>query len=132
MPPTVKSHRSASGRPAVIVAATPRAFRERFRNPVQEKTVFRLYITGTTPLSCRAVANIRLLCDEHLFGRYDLDVIDIYQQPDEAFEQQIIAVPTLIKQFPYPARRIVGDLSNREHVLSVLNLLSEPSHPARA
>jgi circadian clock protein KaiB len=77
----------------------------------------RLYITGTTPRSTQAVANIRSLCEEYLQGRYDLEVIDIYQQPTEAVDEQIIAAPTLVKSLPAPARRLIGDLSSRDRVI---------------
>jgi len=87
-----------------------------------EKYVLRLYIAGTTPHSRRAITNIRSLCEEHLTGRYDLEVIDIYQQPAEASGRQIIAVPTLIKELPIPTKRMVGDLSNRDRVLVALDL----------
>lgn len=132
MSATVKTRRNSSARSKAIVKATSQAFEEHFRNPVRETYVLRLYITGTTPRSCMAVANIRAICEEHLPGRHDLEVIDIYQQPDEATAQQIIAAPTLIKQFPHPPRRMVGDLSNRERVLSVLNLRSTSPKPAHA
>lgn len=124
MTATVKTRRKSSARSKAIVRASSRAFEEHFRNPARETYVLRLYITGTTPRSCMAVANIRSICEEHLAGRHDLEVIDIYQQPDEASAQQIIAAPTLIKQFPHPPKRLVGDLSDRERVLSILNLAS--------
>ena len=82
----------------------------------------RLYVTGTTTRSTQAVANIRALCEEYLPGRYDLEVIDIYQQPTQAADQQIIAAPTLIKTLPEPPRRLIGDLSNRDRVLVGLDL----------
>ncbi|MGC4072810.1 MAG: circadian clock KaiB family protein [Nibricoccus sp.] len=87
-----------------------------------QRYVLKLYVTGTTPRSAQAVANIRALCDEHLVGRYDLEVVDIYQQPGEASGAQIIAAPTLVKQFPAPAKRMVGDLSNRARVMLGLDL----------
>ena len=82
----------------------------------------RLYVTGTTARSTQAVANIRNLCEEYLPGRYDLEVVDICQQPMEAIEEQIIAAPTLIKTLPKPARRLIGDLSNRDRVIVGLDL----------
>jgi len=84
--------------------------------------VLRLYVAGTTPRSTRAVANIKKICEEHLKGRYDLQVIDIYQQPVLAEGEQIVAVPTLVKMLPGPLRRIIGDLSDRERVLIGLDL----------
>jgi circadian clock protein KaiB len=82
----------------------------------------RLYITGTTSRSAQAIANIRSLCEEYLTGHYDLEVIDIYQQPTEAAKEQIIAAPTLVKELPTPPRRLIGDLSNRGKVILGLNL----------
>jgi circadian clock protein KaiB len=82
----------------------------------------RLYVTGTTARSTQAVANIRTLCEEYLQGRYDLEVVDIYQQPGEARDQQIIAAPTLVKTLPMPPKRLIGDLSNRDRVLVGLEL----------
>jgi circadian clock protein KaiB len=82
----------------------------------------RLYITGTTTRSSQAISNIRALCDEFLPGHYDLEVVDIYQQPTEAAKEQIIAAPTLIKQLPIPPKRLIGDLSDRDKVMVGLSL----------
>ena len=84
--------------------------------------VLRLYIAGTTPASSRSVANLRAICEKHLQGRYDLVVVDVFQQPTLARDEQIIAVPTLIKHSPLPVRRIVGDLANEHRVLAGLDL----------
>src|SRR5688572_12072724 len=84
--------------------------------------VLRLYVTGSTPRSARAIQNIRAICEKHLQGRYDLEVIDIHQQPVLARGEQIIAAPTLIKKLPAPLRKVVGDLSNSERVLMGLDL----------
>jgi circadian clock protein KaiB len=85
--------------------------------------VLRLYVTGMTPRSERAVRNLQAICDEYLEGRYDLDVIDIYQQPVLTRGEQIVAAPTLIKKLPLPMRRIIGDMSDRERVLLGLDLV---------
>jgi circadian clock protein KaiB len=90
--------------------------------PGPEKYVLRLYVTGMTPRSTQAIARIKAVCEERLQGRYELEVIDIYQQPELAKGEQIIATPTLIKKLPSPLRRIVGDLSNKERVLLGLDL----------
>lgn len=82
----------------------------------------RLYVTGLTPCSVQAIANLKRICTEHLEGRYLLEVIDLYQQPERAREAQIIAAPTLIKELPAPLRRIIGDLADRERVLVALDL----------
>ncbi len=84
--------------------------------------MLRLYVTGTTARSARAIANARRACETHLAGRYDLAVVDIYQHPEAAQEHQIIAVPTLVRLLPVPLRRLVGDLSNNERVLAGLEI----------
>jgi circadian clock protein KaiB len=89
-----------------------------------------LYVTGTTARSLQAVANLRALCEEHLAGRYELEVIDMYQQPGQAAVGQIIAAPTLIKKFPAPLIRMVGNLANREQLLVKLNLAAASSGAA--
>ncbi len=81
-----------------------------------------LYVAGQSPRSVSAIANIKRICEEHLQGRYELEVIDLYQQPQLALGEQIIAVPTLIRKVPPPLRRIIGDLSNTERVLVGLDL----------
>ena len=86
------------------------------------KYVLRLYINGSTLKSKLAVKNIKQVCEQHLKGRYDLEVIDIYQQPNLARDEQIVAVPTLIKQLPRPLRRLIGDLSDHNKVLFGLDL----------
>ena len=88
----------------------------------QDRYVLRLYVTGMTPRSTQAFAAIKALCEEHLQGRYDLEVIDIYQHPQLAKDEQIIAVPTLVKKLPEPLRRLIGDLSDTERVLLGLDL----------
>ena len=92
--------------------------------PVSDSVyVLRLFVTGTTPRSARAISNLRRICDERLHGTYSLEVIDIYQSPQAAKEHQIVAVPTLIKVLPQPLRRIIGDLANLERVLAGLDLI---------
>ena len=92
-------------------------------DPVAPLYVLRLYITGSTPRSARAIENMRRICEEHLAGRYDLEVIDIYQRPEAAREFQLIAAPTLVRLLPEPLRRIIGDLSDLDKVLQGLDLL---------
>ena len=82
----------------------------------------RLFVTGQTPRSLRSIENLRQFCERHFPGRYDLEVVDIYQQPSLASENQIIAAPTLIKRLPLPLRRLVGDFSDHERVFHGLNL----------
>lgn len=85
--------------------------------------VLQLYVTGATPQSARAIANIRKICEKYLEGYYRLDVIDLYQQPQLAKDEQLIAAPTLIKRLPLPVRRMLGDMSKMDRVLAALGLL---------
>ncbi len=84
--------------------------------------VLRLYVTGTTRHSTRAIVNIRKICEEHLQGRYELEIVDISQHPTLVEGEQIIAAPTLIKKLPLPLRRFIGDMSQTERILLGLDL----------
>jgi len=88
-----------------------------------ETYVLRLFITGILPNSVRAVKNINAICEQYLKGRYELEIIDIYQQPSLSLTENIIAVPVLIKKFPLPEERVIGDLSDTKMVLKELNLV---------
>ncbi len=88
----------------------------------QATYVLRLYVSGSTSKSALAVENIKRICEQHLKNRYDLEVIDIYQQPHLARDEQIVAVPTLIKRRPPPVRRLIGDLSDLKKALVALDL----------
>ena len=88
----------------------------------QAHYVLRLYVTGSTPHSARAIVNIRQICEKHLHGRYDLEVVDISQRPTLAKGEQIIAAPTLIKKLPLPLRRFIGDMSQTERILLGLDI----------
>jgi circadian clock protein KaiB len=85
--------------------------------------VLKLYISGMTPRSRRAIDNLQNLCEEHLVGGYDLEIIDIYQQPGLAKGAQIVAAPTLVKSLPLPLRRVIGDLSDPGRILLVLGVV---------
>ncbi len=85
------------------------------------KYILRLYVTGSSANSLKAVANLKKICEEHL-PDYDLEVIDIYKNPDAAREEQIIAAPTLVKKLPKPLRKFVGDLSNTKKILVGLDI----------
>jgi circadian clock protein KaiB len=91
-------------------------------DPGAGRYMLRLYISGMTPRSSSAIASIRALCDTHLRGRYDLEVIDIYQQPELAKEGQVIAVPMLVKELPVPLRRLIGNLVDEDRLLKGLDL----------
>lgn len=88
----------------------------------REAYVLRLYVTGMTARSTRAINAVRSVCDEHLAGRYTLEIIDVYQQPARIREDQVVAIPTLVKSGPSPLRRIIGDMSNRDRLLLGLGL----------
>ncbi len=93
--------------------------------PAGERYVLRLYVTGMTPRSTEAFTSIKKICEEHLHGQYDLEVIDIYQHPALAKDEQIIAVPTLVKQLPSPLRKLIGNLADVDRVLFGLDLRSK-------
>jgi circadian clock protein KaiB len=99
------------------------AFERSLVSPQGKRYVLRLYVTGMTPHSVHAIANVKIICEEHLQGCYELEVVDLYQQPQLAQGEQIIAAPTLIKKLPLPLRRIIGDMSKTERVLVGLDLL---------
>jgi circadian clock protein KaiB len=82
----------------------------------------RLYVAGQTPKSITALANLKMICEEHLSGRYQIEVIDLLERPQLAAGDQILAVPTLVRRLPEPLKRIIGNLSNMERVLVGLDL----------
>lgn len=94
---------------------------------VRAQYVLRLYVTGMTSKSTQAVVNVRELCEKYLAGRFELEVIDIYQQPKLAKGEQIIATPTLIKKLPLPLRKLIGDMSDTEKFLVGIDLKSKNS-----
>ena len=87
-----------------------------------DKYVLRLYVTGLTPRSTRAITCVREVCEQHLAGRYELEIIDVYQQPARITRDQIVAIPTLVKCNPAPQRLLVGDMSNRQRLLYGLGI----------
>ena len=97
-------------------------FEKKIKASLNKKYVLRLYIAGVTPKSTRAIMNIKKICEEHLKGRYELAVIDIYQQPILAKGEQIIAAPTLLKKLPLPLRKFIGDMSDTKKILVGLDL----------
>lgn len=84
--------------------------------------ILKLYVAGLTPRSISALRSVKDICERHLQGRYELEIIDIYEHPSLAKDQQIIAAPTLIKQLPLPLRRLIGDMADQERVLVGLDL----------
>ncbi len=98
------------------------AFELVFGKAGDDRYVLRLYVAGMTPNSLRAIENVKMICREHLEGHYDLEIIDIYQQPILAIEGQIIAAPTLVKEHPPPLRKFIGDMSQIERLLLGLEI----------
>jgi circadian clock protein KaiB len=93
--------------------------------------VLRLYVTGLTPRSVAAVASVKQTCEEHLQGRYELEVVNLYDQPTLAKGEQILAAPTLIKKLPLPLRRIIGDMADTRKLLVGLDLREKETKPER-
>ena len=90
--------------------------------PAGKKYILRLYVSGATARSSRAIENIRRFCEEHLKDRYELEIIDIYQQPELLKHEDVVAAPTLIKELPPPLRKLIGDMSDEEKILIGLNI----------
>ena len=120
-----KSNKTGAQAPLGISA---KAFDRAVAEQPQGRFVLMLYISGMTPRSRRAIDNLQKLCEEHLAGCYDLEIIDIYQQPALAKAQQIIAAPTLVKKLPPPPRRVIGDLNDHGRVLVALGIAPASGH----
>lgn len=117
-----KQHHSKDTTPAAGTQPDAASFESLLQR--HEQYVLRLYVAGMSTRSTDAVHTIQKICSEHLAGRCDLEVIDIYQRPELAKEAQIIAAPSLVKQLPLPLRRLIGNLSDRKRVLLGLALLT--------
>ena len=105
---------------------------ERYLKDLNDRAyVLRLYVAGATPASTRAIANLKALCETNLKGRFQLEVIDIFQQPELARGAQLIAAPTLVKRLPPPLRKFIGDLSDLEGKLFGLDVLPKAGKPPR-
>jgi circadian clock protein KaiB len=100
--------------------AAPKAWQARAKT---DTFLLRLYVAGQTPKSMAAFANLKKICEEHLAGRYKIEVVDLLENPHLARGDQILAIPTLVRKLPEPVRKIIGDLSNTERVLIGLDLL---------
>jgi circadian clock protein KaiB len=111
----VKKKRKPTG-----LGVSARTFERAAAQDVEGPFVLKLYVSGMTPRSRRAITNLQRLCDEFLAGRHALEIIDIYQQPALAKAAQIVAAPTLVKSLPLPLRRLIGDLSDPGRLLLVL------------
>jgi len=92
------------------------------RTGVRRTWRLRLYVAGQTPKSITALANLKRLCEDHLAGRYKIDVVDLQKQPQLARRDEIVVIPTLVRQLPPPLRKIIGDLSNQQKVLVGLDV----------
>ncbi len=109
---------------ALGLASSAQAFERAIAEAPTGHFVLRLYVSGMTPRSRQAIDNIRRLCDEHLAGRYDLEIIDIYQQPALVKDSQVIAAPTLVKKLPLPVRKVIGDMADPGRVMVVLGIVA--------
>jgi circadian clock protein KaiB len=122
-----KAARTDSRRRPRLVPAKPRSSTKALeklagKRRSDTKYELRLYIAGMTPRSSRAIANVRRICEEHMAGRYDLEIVDLYQNPVLSKGEQIVAVPTLIKKLPTPLRKFIGDMSDTARILVGLDL----------
>ncbi len=106
--------------------APPRKRASRARKAKPETYMLRLYVAGQTPRCVTAFANLKKICEEHLAGQYQIEVIDLLQNPKLAQGDQILAIPTLVRKLPEPVRKIIGDLSNTERVLVGLDVVPGP------
>lgn len=104
------------------LAPSAQEFEQAIAESPDARFVLRLFVSGMTPRSRQAIENIRQLCEAHLAGRYDLEIIDIYQQPALAKDGQIIAAPTLVKKLPLPLRKIIGDMGDPGRIMVLLGI----------
>ena len=102
--------------------STTEEFEEALKREQKRKIVLRLFVTGLTPRSLEAIDEVRNLCEEHLKGRYELEIVDLYKEPLAAKKDQVFAAPTLIKLLPLPIRKFVGDMTKREKILAGLDV----------
>lgn len=103
-------------------AESVRELEEAIRKAHEGFYELRLYVSGSSPRSTKAISNVRNICEEYLAGRYNLEVVDLFQQPELASDAQVLAAPTLVKETPAPVRRLVGDMSDQDKVLYSLHL----------
>jgi circadian clock protein KaiB len=114
----------------VGLGISAKAFQRAVADNPRAHFVLKLYVSGMTPRSRRAIDNLQRLCEEYLLDCYDLEIIDIYQQPGLAKGAQIVAVPTLVRTLPLPLRRVIGDLSDQGRILLVLGVVPAPAGQA--
>ena len=109
---------------AEVASQTLQEFEALVADLSKPKYAFRLYVAGNTSRSSQAITNVRRICERYLPGQYELDVVDVYQQPEVTKSADVIALPTLIKELPFPPKRFVGDMSNTERIVVGLKLRS--------
>jgi len=114
-----KSSSSSTKKPGAL--STTEQFERALDDRDESAYVLKLYITGSTSKSLRAIQNIKSICEEQVPGAYELEIVDLYQQPERALDNQILASPTLVRQFPLPMRKFVGDMSDKERLIAGFN-----------
>ncbi len=122
--PAAKKAKKAAGVRAKAPASGSKAKKKSpvTQEPVKESWNLRLYVAGQTPRSLTAFSNLKKLCEEHLAGRYEIEVVDLVKNPHLAQNDQIVALPTLVRKLPEPIKRVIGDLSNTERVMVGMDL----------
>ena len=119
---------SRKPKPRALAPARPKPKSKKSPKPAKsEQWLLRLYVAGHTPKSLTAFSNLKRICDEHLSGRYWIEVIDLLKVPELAQSDQIVALPTLVRKLPAPIKRVIGDLSNLERVLVGMDLRPAPA-----
>lgn len=103
---------------------TLKEFEQALSERGEQVYILRLYVSGASPKSAEAINNIKNICEEHLPGRYELEVVDIYQQPRLVAGEQVVAAPMLVKKSPLPLRKLIGNLSNTREILQGLGLIT--------
>ena len=116
-------------KPKSPVQSSTEAFEQSLQEKEHEHYILRLFVAGLTPNSQRAIDNVKQICETHLLGRYELEIIDIYQQLIFAKQGQIVAAPTLVKELPLPLRKFIGDLSQTDKILAGLEIIKKPAQP---
>jgi circadian clock protein KaiB len=122
---TKKTAPKKTGKPPAVKKPKPSAAKadgKAAKSPAVENWNLRLYVAGQTPKSLTAFSNLKKLCEQHLPGRYEIEVVDLTKQPQLAAADQIVALPTLVRKLPAPIKRLIGDLSNAERVIVDMNL----------
>jgi circadian clock protein KaiB len=120
----------SSGKRGPRKTDSTRAFEKAAAESSRAKYRLKLYVTGSTPRSVTAIENIKRICEERLKGRYKLEIVDLYKNPEEAVRDHLVVAPTLVKRLPLPLRTFIGDLSQTEKILVGLDLAPKPERRA--